>query len=99
MEWNVPSTLAEPDIYLASWAVMEFSMGRFIFGETPDLDGRRSTKVVSVEDDDNGSVLITKSGRRYHLYGPPGLKGNGSYMFNSFAHLESTDVSEEYKWS
>lgn len=71
-EYQERSLRAEPEAFLAHWAIVEVSGHHHFAGRRTDLDCVRITTEI-VEFDFSARRGRTKSGRVYHLAGNPGL--------------------------
>lgn len=97
--WKTPPTSEQPKINLGRWSVQETETGeRFFVGyNIDDREGRVSTPIKSF--DPITSDGITRSGRVYHLVGPPGYDEDGAWVWAcvcSVRGLTGKDVSDEY---
>lgn len=93
--WNATPTEQTPTVSLSAWRVMELGDGsRHLVGTdlTERSDGRVSSHIVSVTGPGDGfvtvspgtrpaAVVVTASGRTYHLVGAPGRSGDSEYVW------------------
>ena len=104
--WELPSTTEQPSITITRWTVVRLVEidgnleADLLYGWDPQNGcGRLSTKIV--ESDPTNQTVVTMSGRRYTLVGPPGNDPDGEHVFLSkfgsvlkLCHLSI--VSEQY---
>ena len=100
--WQTLDVLDQPDITLVRWRVLEITEGpckgqRHLNGYCREnREGRASTPIVSF--DPRKKICVTKSGRRYHLFGPSGFDGDGDYVWQIWAQcIPTIDVSQEFQ--
>lgn len=86
--WEMPTTADQPSIDLIRWAVVRLAAtdgsleADFVYGwDLQNHCGRSSTKIVKA--DPANQTVVTLSGRRYALVGPPGHDPDGEHVFLS----------------
>lgn len=86
--WELPPVTEQPSIQLARWTVVRLAAtdgsleADFLFGWDPqNRCGRSSTNIVDA--DPANQTILTRSGRRYELVGPPGHDPDGEHVFLS----------------
>jgi len=102
--WRTAGVDEQPMITIVRWRVLEITEGpckgqRHLNGYClENREGRASTQIVSF--DPRKKICVTKSGRRYHLFGPSGFDGDGDYVWQIWSRSISTiDVSQEFQLS
>ena len=98
--WQTPSVSDQPSITLVRWSVMETQFGErhFVGYNLDDREGRVSTSIQAFD-----TVLaqgITKSGRIYHLLGPPGYDSDGAWVWSHWVQARKIkwhEVTDEFK--
>jgi hypothetical protein len=100
--WRTPDVDEQPAITLIRWRVLQIAEGscagqRHLVGYCPEnREGRASTAIISF--DPRNKICVTKSGRRYHLFGPSGFDGDGDYVWQIWAQcIPTIDVSQEFQ--
>ena len=93
--WNTPGVDEEPEITLKPWLVVECNDGqRFLIGfNVGAFEGRASTAIV--ETDLATMSVRTRSGRLYHLEGPPGLDPDAWHTWVEYAAREGFDLGKD----
>ena len=97
--WTAPSVSDQPVIKLARWAVFEVETGdRFLVGfNVNDQEGRVSTPINTF--DSVAGLVITTSGRTYHLVGPAGCDPDGHWIWTHLMEVRKMryrEVTHEY---
>ena len=104
--WELPSTTEQPSITITRWTVVRLVEidgnleADLLYGWDPQNGcGRLSTKIV--ESDPTNQTVVTMSGRRYTLAGPPGNDPDGEHVFLSkfgsvLKQCHLSIVSEQY---
>ncbi|NOV23397.1 hypothetical protein E5S69_07565 [Cupriavidus necator] len=98
--WSVATVDEQPDITLRRWRVYETELGEhhFVGYCVENESGRVSSAIVSF--DAKSRAGITRSGRRYVLYGEPSFDGDALHVWSFWAAsngvTETKDVSGEY---
>jgi len=83
--YRPPSVKDQPDITLLDWCIFKILNEGFHFcGRALESkhDGRVSSKIVSFNR--KTMVGITRSGRKYHLTGQPGMHPSAVYVFHQW---------------
>lgn len=94
-----PPVGAEPEVTLVRWQVRQVAPAgtRHCVGWA-EYEGRVSSAVL--EFDRGSRVLLTRSGRRYHLHGQPGVDPDAEWVWGRWSLANQvarwTDVSGEY---
>ncbi|MHC1699309.1 MAG: hypothetical protein AB9919_14835 [Geobacteraceae bacterium] len=59
-------------------------------------EGRASTAIVSF--DPKSRICVTRSGRRYHLFGPSGFDADGDYVWRIWSRgIPTINISDEFE--
>jgi hypothetical protein len=85
--WGTTPVSETPEIVLEDWAILQLPDGdRYFAGQNITEDeGRASSKIVTF---DQGTLKgVTASGRVYQLQGPPGLRGDGAYVWQRWCSI------------
>jgi hypothetical protein len=82
--WQTAPVEVESEINLVGWRILETDCGdRHLVGARPDvLEGRVSTAIVEL--DVSRLVVVTRSGRIYHLKGAPGYDADAQYVWDNW---------------
>lgn len=85
--WRTAPVSVQANLTLQQWQIFEFTDGsRHLSGYcVENREGRASTAVKDI--DLESMIAVTRSGRRYHLSGPPGFNGDAGYVWNAFKHV------------
>lgn len=89
--WKTPSVADQPMILLVRWRVLEarnaeFELERHLVGYNVDQhEGRVSTAIEHF--DPTASMVVTRSGRVYHLMGPPGYDTDAVWVWEQWSRL------------
>lgn len=100
--WKTPGVDDQPSLTVVRWRVLQVAGGewkgqRHIVAYCPEnFEGRVSTNIVSFDAEKN--TCLTRSGRTYHLAGPPGFDAEGEYVWQTWTRgsVYSFDVSQEF---
>lgn len=93
-EYQAESVRAEPEAFLAHWAIVEVSGHHHFAGRRTDLDCVRITTEI-VEFDFAARRGRTRSGRMYHLAGNPGMDAQDIADLNCI-QSDWTDVTDQF---
>jgi hypothetical protein len=87
--WTTAPVEAEPDIVLVRWTVREIDAGtrHFVGARADEFTGRVSSKIVNF--DPARMVGVTRTGRLYHLEGPPGFNADAEYVWGEWCAANS----------
>ncbi len=98
---RVPGTDIEPEITLTHWRIYEAddNKGRHLVGWHVDgREGRVSSAIQSF--DPATKMVVTRSGRVYHLQGEPGTNNDAEHVWSVFRFGNGidafTDVTQDY---
>jgi len=101
--WKTPGVHDQPCVTIIRWRVVqivgdgECKGQRHIIGFCRENhEGRVSTNIVAF--DPEKRLCITRSGRTYHLNGPPGYDADGDFVWQTWTRgiVPTVDVSEEF---
>lgn len=93
-EYQAASLRAEPEAFLAHWAIVKVSGHHHFAGRRTDLDCVRITTEI-VEFDFAARRGRTRSGRVYHLAGNPGMNEQDIADLNCI-QSDWTDVTDQF---
>lgn len=93
-----PAADAQPEVTLTNWAAFEARAVELdgptihVVGYAPALGAARVTSPVAKVD---AGAVVTSTGRVYRLAGPPGLTGDGQYVWRTWLrHWQATVLSD-----
>ncbi len=85
--WLPPTAEEQPEVSLVDWGAFEVLVPELgaptihVAGvRAASGEGRVSSPVAKVDGD--GRCVVTSTGRVYRLMGPPGLRGDGRYVWS-----------------
>lgn len=100
--WAARPVGEQPVLHIARWRISEVTVDgrreRHVWGwNLQDREGRASTAITEVRSPEH--MLVTGSGRRYRLIGPPGVDPDGAWVWNvwcaRFGATDEIDVTAE----
>lgn len=100
--WRTPDVDEQPLVTIVRWRVLEITEGpcagqRHLSGYcVENREGRASTHIVSF--DPKNRICVTRSGRRYRLFGPSGFDDDGDYVWRTWSRdIPTIDVSKQFE--